>query len=320
MFDMFDEENTKNSENNYSNSSSYDDSNSNDSAYSSNASYSNSVNEESNIKKKGFVISVGGSVFIGEKPYIEKIIDFCNVINELSNEFNIVLVVGGGKTARNYIECAKELGANNFEQDSLGIAISRVNAMLFTYNIRKAKKTVCTNFRTVCDAIEEKKIPIFGGMFEGQTTDAVSALLAEKLGFDFVNLSNVDGVYDSDPNKNDNAKLFNELSFNDMNLLLQGIKSKPGQNIFVDLQAANIITRSKIISFFVNGDNLENFKDCLLGNNFVGTIVHNINNIIKNPVKKKRKITRKFSASDLRKPRKVSKDDDVIDPKQIDFG
>lgn len=326
MFDMFDENNTSNSA--YSDSSKTINSVSEERENSFSEGRNNSFvdnNSFSSFGRHGFVISVGGSVFFDEKPFVEKIIDFCKLISELHNEFDLVLVVGGGKIARNYINVGKELGLNNFDLDSIGINITKSNAQLFVLHLKNSFG-VMEKISGINNIIHQKKIPVFGGLFEGMTTDAVAALIAEKTGFDFVNLSNVDGIFDSDPKKNSSAFLFKELSFNDMNFLLKDFESKPGQNIFVDLFAANILSRSKITSFFINGNNLENFKDCLIGNSFIGTIVHDSQDFINKDFlvvkkKSKKRVVKKsvkYDASNLSRKKEVVSD--IIDPREIDFG
>ena len=278
----------------------------------------------SNSQGKGFVISVGGSVFIGDKPLTDKIREFCSAINSLS-EFRFVIVVGGGRTARNYQESAKVLGANNFELDSLGIASTRLNAKLFTYKIDKATKKVIINFEDVDEVVEEGRIPIMGGMAEGQTTDAVGALLAEKLGFEFVNLSNVDGVYDKDPNVHDDAILFKELSFNDMNFLLREKLLIPGQHLFVDPQAASILSRSKVKSYFLNGDHLENFKNCLRGAEYKGTLVEDMGDVIEKDESEStfenvEEVHELPMRKRIIKRENLIEEDEEINPHDIDFG
>jgi len=315
MFDMFNEENK-------------------DATYSGSTSSSSDSNSEANNvtrnihNGRGFVISVGGSVFIGDKPLTEKISNFCYLLNELSNEFRFILVVGGGATARNYQASAKELGANNFELDSIGIMSTRLNAMLFSQKLEKADKNIHTNFDSVKESVDEGRIPIFGGMSEGQTTDAVGALLAEKLNFEFINLSNVDGIYSDDPNENQDATMFKELSFNDMIFLLREKLLIPGQHIFVDPQAASIISRSKINSYFLNGDHLENFKNCLRNNDYKGTIVHEMTDVIEHEHNAGE--FEKIKEGNLSKPvhdefvdhhfKDDEEEDEVIDPRKIDFG
>jgi len=267
---------------------------------------------------------VGGSFFISEKILIDKINDFCNSINELSNEFNFVLVIGGGRTARNYQEAAKEMGANNFELDSIGIACTRLNAMLFFNKINNINPIVLTNIRDAKEVLSKEKIPIFGGLSEGQTTDAVASLVAEYLNFDFINLSNVDGIFDADPNVDENAVLFKELSFNDMNFLLKEKLLVPGQHLFVDAQAASILSRSKIKSFFLNGNHLENFKNCLRGYDYKGTIVSDISDVIQKEQIDEEKFSRvevdEENEGFIEDDYSQDEDDEEIDPRKIDFG
>ncbi len=308
MFDMFNEENAQN----YSGSTSTSSDTSNYSSYNS---YSSSA--------KGFVLSVGGSVFIGEKPLTDRISEFCSVIN-LLGEFKFVIVVGGGKTARDYQETAKTLGANDLELDTLGVTSTRLNAILFTYKIDKANKKVITDFSDLDEIIGEGRIPIMGGMAEGQTTDAVAALVAEKLGFEFVNLSNVDGIYDKDPNENEEAFLFKELSFNDMNFLLREKLLVPGLHLFVDPQAVSILSRSKIKSYFLNGNHLENFKNCLRGQEYKGTIVQDGEDVIEKEEVQESEFEKLEEPHELPLRKKIikreNKEDEEINPHEIDFG
>ena len=99
------------------------------------------------------------------------------------------------------------------------------------------------------------------------------AIIAEMMNAEFVNLSNVDGIYSADPNKETTAKMYKELSHVRMLSLLKAEASRPGGHSFLDAHAANIINRSKVRSFFVSGTDLENFKNCIRGNEFRGTIV-----------------------------------------------
>ena len=239
-------------------------------SYSSNSNYS--------VQNKTFVLSVGGSVFFNDKLRAPEIAKFCEVINELKREgFEFVIVVGGGRVARVYQAGAKALGANNFDLDEVAIQITRANAMLFTYIIDNAWKEVLTDPKQAENVLLLGKTPVFGGTTPGQTTDAVGAIIAEMMNAEFVNLSNVDGIYSADPNKEANAKMYKELSHVRMLSLLKAEASKPGGHSFLDAHAANIISRSKVRSFFVSGTDFDNFKNCVRGNEFHGTIVRTEN-------------------------------------------
>ena len=228
--------------------------------------------------QKTFVLSIGGSVFFNEKLRAPEIAKFCEVINELKREgFIFVLVVGGGRVCRVYQEGAKSLGANNFELDEIGIAITRANALLFTHIIDNAWKVVLTDPKEAENVLLLGKTPIYGGATPGQTTDAVGVLIAELMGADFINISNVDGIYSADPAKEPNARMYTELSHTKMLSLLKAQASKPGGHSFLDAHAAQILHRSKIRSFFINGDNFENLKAVVRGSQeYKGTIVQTL--------------------------------------------
>lgn len=223
---------------------------------------------------KLFVLSVGGSIFFNDKLRAPEIAKFCETINELKREgYGFVLVVGGGRVARAYQAGAKALGANNFDLDEVGIAITRANALLFTHIITDSWKEILTDPKQAENVLLLGKTPIFGGTTPGQTTDAVGASIAEMAGADFINLSNVDGIYSADPAKESEAKMYTELTHTKMVSLLKAQASKPGGHSFVDAHAAQILARSKIRSCFVLGTELENFKSCVRGQAFKGTIV-----------------------------------------------
>ncbi len=227
--------------------------------------------------KRTFVLSVGGSVFFNEKLRAPEIAKFCEILNELIREgFQFVIVVGGGRVARVYQAGAKALGANNFELDEVGISICKTNALFFTYGVENAWKGVLTDPKEAERTLLLNKTPVFGGTTPGQTTDAVGAIIAELLGADFINLSNVDGIYSADPAKEPNAKMYKELTHVKMVSLLKAQASKPGGHSFVDAHAAAILDRSKIRGFFINGSDQENFKNLVRGMDFKGTIVQTL--------------------------------------------
>jgi uridylate kinase len=221
-----------------------------------------------------FVISLGGSVLVQNKPDLDSIRAVSQALNELvSMGKKIVVVVGGGKVCREYVNAAKELGANNFEQDELGIRITRANASLLTHTIDSAFPEVLTEIKKAREVLSGGKTPVFGGLMPGFTTDAVAALLAEYLNATFVNLSNVDGIFTADPNAYPTARLYHELSYDRLLEILTQNAMKPGQNLILDLPAAMVLKRSSLTAFFLNGQNLENLKAALQGLSFTGTIV-----------------------------------------------
>lgn len=220
------------------------------------------------------IISVGGSILMDGKPSSEAIAALAACLNDLIRQgHRLVLVVGGGKVARDYVNAAKALGANNFELDELGIRITRANAGLLLASIENAFPEVLTEIKKAKEVLAQGKTPIYGGLMPGFTTDAVAALIAEYLGARFVNLSNVEGIFTADPAAHPSARMYRELSHSRLIEILAGNAMKPCQNLILDLPAAMILRRSNIPAYFLSGHDLENFKAAMQGIEFRGTIV-----------------------------------------------
>lgn len=221
---------------------------------------------------KTYVVSVGGSLIAKEKPDVALIGKLAEKINMLQKEgYRFVIVVGGGKVCRNYIAAAKALGASNFIADSIGIAVTRINAMLMIQALDNAYPNVLTEVEKSKPILDSGKIPVYGGLLPGITTDCVAALIAEFLKAEFVNLTNVDGIYSSDPKTNPNAKFYPEITYDRLIALMKLAESKPGQNVVLDLPSCLILKRSKIPAIILNGNDLENFVSAIRGYEYRGT-------------------------------------------------
>ena len=221
-----------------------------------------------------FSISVGGSVLIEDKPNVTKIAKFSESINRLCREgYKFALVLGGGRVCRNYQAAAKSLGASNYFLDEIGINVTRVNASLLTQTVDDAFPTVLTTVADAIAVIEQGRIPVMGGLSPGSTTDLVASLIAEAMNGTFINLSNVDGIYSSDPKRTKHAKFYPELSYERLLSIIQMAESKPGQNVVLDMPAVLVLKRSQIKSLFLDGNDLSNFEAAVRGSDFNGTIV-----------------------------------------------
>ena len=96
------------------------------------------------------------------------------------------------------------------------------------------------------------------------TTDTAAALRAAEMGVEVILLAkNVDGVYDSDPNKNPNAKKYDRISF--MEVLNQDLGE-------MDLTAATLCKDNHIPLLVFGLDQPENIVKAVSGEN-IGTIV-----------------------------------------------
>ena len=197
------------------------------------------------------VLSLGGSVFSGETG---KIREFAKAIETISQENQVFVVVGGGKLAREYIQRARELGATETFCDYVGIAATRMNAILLISALPSAAKKVPEDFMEAEELSKLYKVVVMGGTFPGHTTDATAALLAEFVKADMlINATNVDGVYSADPKADPNAVKYDKLSPQQLVEIVSKNSAKAGTNVVIDLLAAKIIERSRIKTYVILG-------------------------------------------------------------------
>jgi len=214
--------------------------------------------------EKGLVISLGGSSIFDETGNFKD--KFLSDLKFLQNYKNIIIVVGGGIRARKEIKKLND--KNMFFKDLKAIEITKQNAEYFAnkinykfYNINNLEKL---------ENVPDGKICI-GGLIPIFSTDAVASLIAELKEYDFVNLTNVNGIYDKNPKEFHDAKMFNKIEINDLiRLIFKTDKREPGTNAPLDLISLLIIRRSKIKTF-VGKASIENITNLLEKNKFNGT-------------------------------------------------
>jgi len=202
--------------------------------------------------------------------YIDK---FSRFLEEISKHAKIYVVVGGGKTARKYVDVARKFKAGEFFCDIIGIYATRLNACLLISSLNSDHSY--PPFESIEDASNSnEKIVIMGGTHPMHTTDGVAAMLAENVKADlFVNLTNVDYVYDKDPGKYNDAKTYEKLSYDDLIKILNNSEMIASANNIMDLVAAKTIKRSSIKTLILNGKDFENLKSAINGKKFKGTVI-----------------------------------------------
>jgi uridylate kinase len=241
----------------------------------------NQETESSSAEKPVVVVSVGGSMIAKEKINATLIAKFANSINELRKEgFRFVLVAGGGKIARDYIATAKTLGVeNNFVLDEIAITVTRLNALILIQAFDDAFHEVLTDVKRIHEILEANKIPVFGGLIPGFTTDTVAASIAEYIGGIFVNLSDQEGIFNADPRYSRTAKLIPKMTHEKLMRILARSDSRiPGENLILDAFTCMILNRSKITTFVLSMDDLQNFENAVKGLEFKGTIIETTEN------------------------------------------
>jgi len=204
--------------------------------------------------RKRIVIKLSGTFFGLEDSKILK--DYAAFLVKISKIHQPIVIAGGGKIARHYIIHARSSGADESTLDELGIEVSRLNAKLLIYALQdKAYPHPPTNLKEVAHAVDSGLIVITGGLHPGQSTNATAALIAEKVRASvFLNATDVDGIYDSDPNKNKNAKKFRRIELKKLRKMLVHQESIAGGYDLMDIVALKVIERSKIKTRIIKAD------------------------------------------------------------------
>jgi len=208
----------------------------------------------------------------GDTAYLRKL---AKILIGLSSSYKLFIVTGGGKVARYYIRAGRELGADESLLDEMGIDVTRLNArLLITALGDRAVHVPPKDYDEALHAAKTSSIVVMGGVSPGITTDAVSALLAERVKAKrVVNATSVDGAYTADPKTDPNARMIPRMKHKDLVALVSGTHSGAGPNIVFDPVGAKVLERSRIALSIVDGTDLSNLRDAIEGKKFKGTLV-----------------------------------------------
>lgn len=212
------------------------------------------------------VLKVGGFAFPGhEKGTL--VTEYVKLLKELAQDFQLVVVAGGGETARTYIGAARELHVPESLCDQLGILVSRLNARLLVDGLAEyAFPEIPVTVTELKQYYSSGKIVAMGGLQPGHSTNAVAALAAETIRAErFVNATDVDGVYSSDPSKDHSARKFDEISVTQLMQLLSTNEITAGAYDLMDPLALRIIQRSKIPTTIMSGQSPSDVRRALNG-------------------------------------------------------
>src|SRR5919109_1695732 len=206
-------------------------------------------------QKKILVIKLSGSVF-NFKTSSKSLKEYAQVLFDMQVRVQPVIVSGGGIIARHYVNLARSLGADESSLDEMGIEISRLNAKLLSAALGgSVYPATPSNLEEISIACQSGKIVVSGGLHPGQSTNATAALICEKIKADeFLNATDVDGIYDSDPNKNPQAKMFKDITVKKCLEILGAENSVAGAYDLMDIVALKVIERSKIQTVVLRSD------------------------------------------------------------------
>jgi len=220
------------------------------------------------------VIRIGGSVVAS--PFNPALMNaYVNLLEKLKAERHVVAaVVGGGSLSRDLIKVARAMGLNEAAQDEVAISVSRLMAQLLTLRLgRLGAMTVPTTVEEAAELLEKGRVVVMGGLKPGMTTDAVAALLAERVKAGLlVKATDVDGIFTKDPKRHPDAEKIDRLSFDDLSGFFEKEKHEVGIHQVLDPEAVRLLGRRKIRTVVVNGFKPENVLLAVKGER-VGTLI-----------------------------------------------
>ena len=219
------------------------------------------------------VLKLGGFAFPdGSRKLLVE--EYAKLFKELAGEYHLVVVTGGGGVARTYIKAARNMGINESLCDQIGILVSRLNARLLVDGLGEyAFPEIPVSIGDLKHYFGSGKIVAMGGLTPGHSTNAVAAIAAETVGAElFINATDVEGVFTSDPCKDKRAKKLNQVSISKLTRILSKADITAGAYELMDPLAIRIIARSKIPTIILDGRETANVLRALRGDH-VGTRV-----------------------------------------------
>jgi uridylate kinase len=223
------------------------------------------------VNKPRIVIKLSGSVFNFETNF-KVLNDYVNLIKKINEVYQPIIITGGGKIARFYINLARSLGFDESGLDLIGIQVSHLNAKLFISGLGDLCFPLTPqNLDEISTAVLTNKIVITGGLYPGQSTNATSALIAEKIkALKFYNATDVDGIFNNDPRIDPDAKMYESIDVKDCISILKLENSMAGTYDLMDLISLKVIERSSLPTV-VFKSSIENISKIIMENAKIGT-------------------------------------------------
>src|SRR3989338_6951532 len=227
-------------------------------------------------KNTPIIISLGGSLVVPNGGMDTK---FLSPFNEfirlkIAEKWRFFIVVGGGATARHYIDAAKNITGDitDWDLDYLGIHATRLNAHLIRTIFQDvAHPRIIQHYEHKLNNLEQPLV-VAAGWKPGRSTDYDAVLLARDYTAEvIINMSNIPQVFDKDPNKHKGAKPLDKISWADFELLV-GDKWSPGSNLPFDPIATKLAKKLGLIVYVIGRD-IKNLDRLLTNKDFIGTLI-----------------------------------------------
>ncbi len=192
------------------------------------------------MQYKRILLKLSGEALMGNRQYgidPERLQEYAQEIKELTkNGIEVAIVIGGGNIFRGLAGASR--GMDRVQGDHMGMLATVINGLALQSamedegiptRLQSAIKIneVAEPFirRKAIRHLEKGRVVIFGGGTGNPyfTTDSAAVLRAIEIGADVIlKGTRVDGIYSSDPEKNNDATKFDFISFDDV--LRKGLK------------------------------------------------------------------------------------------------
>lgn len=234
------------------------------------------------VKYKRVVLKLSGESLAGDQGYginPEVVEDIAAQVKKIRDHgLDVAIVVGGGNIWRGLSGSAK--GMDRASADYMGMLATIMNALALQDALEKqdvdTRVQTAIEMREVAEPyirrravrhMEKGRVVIFGGGTGNPyfSTDTTAALRAAEIEADVILMAKkgTDGIYDSDPNKNPDAKKFDTLTYID--ILNKGLA-------VMDSTATSLCMDNNIPLVVFNIDDHRNICKAALGET-IGTTV-----------------------------------------------
>ena len=233
-------------------------------------------------KYKRVVLKLSGESLAGDQKFginpevVEKIAIQIKRVHEAGVE--VAIVVGGGNIWRGLAGSAK--GMERASADYMGMLATVMNAVALQDGLEKCgvntRVQSAIEMRQVAEPyirrkairrMEKDRVVIFGAGTGNPyfSTDTTAALRAAEIEADVILMAKkgTEGIYDSDPNKNPDAKKFDEISYSEILARRLAV---------MDTTATSLCMDNSIPLVVFNVDDYENIYRAAIGEN-IGTTV-----------------------------------------------
>ena len=233
------------------------------------------------MKYKRILLKLSGEALMGDQKYgidSDRLSSYASEIKEIMNSnVQVAIVIGGGNIYRGIQ--SEGAGFDRVQGDYMGMLATIINGMALQSALEKidieTRLLTAIRMEQITEPyirrkstrhLDKGRIVIFGGGTGNPyfTTDTAATLRAIEIEADIIlKGTRVDGIYTSDPEKNSNARMFDDISFDEV--------FKKELNV-MDLTALTLCKENKLPIKVFNMNTSGNLKRICNGES-IGTLV-----------------------------------------------